>query len=355
MRRTGRPDEAQPVERLRAGHLVEEVEVDVEQVRLALRRVARRATPTPSRPAFRPSPHLHHGPPVGRSHDICDARATAVRDRRCRPRFARDWWADGRASQALRRQYQDMDNTSGVGVLDKAAIVLERPRGRPVDPRAARHGHRPGPPDGPPARRRPRAPPPRHPRPAGPLRPRPAARRARRRRRRGPPARRGRPRARRAARPHERERPALPPPGRAAGLRLGRRAPGRPARLHPGRRDAVDARRAPPRRCCSPGRSPTGCTAACRAPPSRRPPCRASAAAAGRRASASASPASRRCPRRCAAPPAGSSPPCRSPGPIERLSRQPGRLHAATVIAGANKLTEVLARHAAQQDQQNNA
>jgi DNA-binding IclR family transcriptional regulator len=41
-------------------------------------------------------------------------------------------------------------------------------------------------------------------------------------------------------------------------------------------------------------------------------------------------------------------------GPIERLSRQPGRLHAATVIAGANKLTEVLTRHAAQQDVQNN-
>jgi DNA-binding IclR family transcriptional regulator len=40
-------------------------------------------------------------------------------------------------------------------------------------------------------------------------------------------------------------------------------------------------------------------------------------------------------------------------GPIERLSRQPGRLHAATVIAGANKLTEVLARHAAQQEAQN--
>lgn len=31
-------------------------------------------------------------------------------------------------------------------------------------------------------------------------------------------------------------------------------------------------------------------------------------------------------------------------GPIERVSRQPGRLHAATVIAGANKLSEVLAR-----------
>lgn len=42
-------------------------------------------------------------------------------------------------------------------------------------------------------------------------------------------------------------------------------------------------------------------------------------------------------------------------GPIERLSRQPGRLHAATVIAGANKLTEVLARHHAQQQQQNHA
>lgn len=36
-------------------------------------------------------------------------------------------------------------------------------------------------------------------------------------------------------------------------------------------------------------------------------------------------------------------------GPIERVSRQPGRLHAATVVAGANKLTEVLARAAAQQ------
>ncbi|MFV0461850.1 MAG: IclR family transcriptional regulator [Nostocoides sp.] len=39
-------------------------------------------------------------------------------------------------------------------------------------------------------------------------------------------------------------------------------------------------------------------------------------------------------------------------GPIERLSRQPGRLHAATVMAGANKLTEVLARQAAAQEAQ---
>ena len=33
-------------------------------------------------------------------------------------------------------------------------------------------------------------------------------------------------------------------------------------------------------------------------------------------------------------------------GPIERLSRQPGRLHAGSVIAGASKLTEVLRRSA---------
>lgn len=39
-------------------------------------------------------------------------------------------------------------------------------------------------------------------------------------------------------------------------------------------------------------------------------------------------------------------------GPVERVSRQPGRLHAATVVAGANKLTEVLARAAAQQKAQ---
>lgn len=39
-------------------------------------------------------------------------------------------------------------------------------------------------------------------------------------------------------------------------------------------------------------------------------------------------------------------------GPVERVSRQPGRLHAATVVAGANKLTEVLARAATQQTSQ---
>ena len=36
-------------------------------------------------------------------------------------------------------------------------------------------------------------------------------------------------------------------------------------------------------------------------------------------------------------------------GAIERVSRQPGRLHAATVVAGANKLTEILRRAQAPQ------
>lgn len=31
-------------------------------------------------------------------------------------------------------------------------------------------------------------------------------------------------------------------------------------------------------------------------------------------------------------------------GPIERMSRQPGRLHAASVVAAANRLSDVLRR-----------
>ncbi len=31
-------------------------------------------------------------------------------------------------------------------------------------------------------------------------------------------------------------------------------------------------------------------------------------------------------------------------GPVERLTRQPGRLHAGAVVAAANRLTEVLRR-----------
>ncbi len=35
-------------------------------------------------------------------------------------------------------------------------------------------------------------------------------------------------------------------------------------------------------------------------------------------------------------------------GPIERLTRQPGRLHAAAVVAAAQRLTDALKRAAAQ-------
>ena len=48
----------------------------------------------------------------------------------------------------LRRQYRCMDNSSGVGVLDKAALVLGRPRGRPGQPGRARR-RRPAWPDRP--------------------------------------------------------------------------------------------------------------------------------------------------------------------------------------------------------------
>ena len=109
---------------------------------------------------------------------------------------------------------------------------------------------------------------------------------------------------------------------------------------------------APPRRSCSPGRSPTGSTAACRA---RR--FTATALSGVRRRGWAQSVAERE------AGVASVSAPVRGPsgrvvaavsisGPIERLSRQPGRLHAATVVAGANKLTEVLRRHHAMQQQQ---
>jgi DNA-binding IclR family transcriptional regulator len=33
-------------------------------------------------------------------------------------------------------------------------------------------------------------------------------------------------------------------------------------------------------------------------------------------------------------------------GPIQRLTRQPGRMHAPAVVAAANRLTEVLRRSA---------
>ena len=85
-RAAGQP---QPVEGLRAGDLVHEVQVDVEQVGLAL----------------------------GPSHDV---RLPDLLGQRACHRDA----LLGLASQPMRRQYRYMDNSSGVGVLDKAAIVL---------------------------------------------------------------------------------------------------------------------------------------------------------------------------------------------------------------------------------------
>src|SRR4026207_1981803 len=103
-----------------------------------------------------------------------------------------------------------MDTTSGVGVLDKAALVLTalesgpatlaglvagtglaRPTGpRPPPPPGASPPRVPAPPAPPPARRA-GAPPPGGPRHAGTLRPRTAPRRAVRGRGRGPAARHG--------------------------------------------------------------------------------------------------------------------------------------------------------------------
>ncbi len=78
----------------------------------------------------------------------------------------------------------------------------------------------------------------------------------------------------------------------------------------------------------------------------RRPPSPASAAAAGRSPSASASRASRRCPRRSAPPPARSSPPCRCPARSSGSPASPGRMHAPAVLAAAERLSESLRRAA---------
>ena len=65
-------------------------------------------------------------------------------------------------------------------------------------------------------------------------------------------------------------------------------------------------------------------------------------------ASASASRAWPRSRPRSAPPAARSSPRSRSPGPLERLSRQPGRMHAPAVLAAAERLSESLRRAAAE-------
>ena len=323
----------QPVEGLRAGHLVEQVEVDVEEVGLPLGPTHHVRVPhllgqcschvlPPSPPSWRRLVGSRHG-------DWC----------------ARTSHAGGHelASQAMRRQYQCMDNSSGVGVLDKAAIVLGALEAGPstlaqlvgatglARPTAHRlavalEHHRLVSRDmqgrfvlGPRLGELASA--------AGEDRLLAAA---------GPVL--------GALRDHTNESAQLfRAPGRPAHLRRRGRAPGRPARLHPGRRQPVDAGRV--RR---PGAARLG---------GARP---AAPRAAGRQvhgdhAVRGAPPRLGPERRRARAGVASVSAPVRGPsgrvvaavsisGPIERLSRQPGRLHAATVVAGANKLTEVLRR-----------
>ena len=96
-RATGR---AQAVEGLGAGHLVGEVQVDVEQVGLALG-------------------SAHHV----RVPDLLRQRACPWASVALLGRLLTRACRACRLSM-VRRQYQDMDNSSGVGVLDKAALVL---------------------------------------------------------------------------------------------------------------------------------------------------------------------------------------------------------------------------------------
>ena len=239
--RSGAPDRAtggaQPVERLRAGDLVQQVQVDVEQVGLALGAAHDVRVPDLLRQ------RASHG-------DVLSALRPAL--------------VVALASRIVETAVSPHGQLySGVGVLDKAALVLAALEAGPADPRRAGPGDRPRPPDRAPAGGRARVPPAGRPRPAGPVRPRPAAGRARRGRRRGPAARGRRSGPGLAAR----RRPARAPSSTAARATSGSASP--PPSGCPGCatacRSAASCRCTParPRRCCSPGRSRTGCTAAC--------------------------------------------------------------------------------------------
>ena len=120
---------AEAVERLRAGHLVQQVQIDEEEVGLALRAPDDMVVPDLLREC--PSHRFPSGRPQCRP-------CSSVRDARSIPLPGR---APGRgpgprlqiddvprkielAFHSVRREYRCMDNSSGVGVLDKAALVL---------------------------------------------------------------------------------------------------------------------------------------------------------------------------------------------------------------------------------------
>ena len=81
---------------LRTGHLVNQVQIDVEQVRF----------------------------PVRRAHDVRIPDLFTQCLAHCGEQLPSAGHRPRLAFQHSRRQYQDMDNSSGVGVLDKAALVL---------------------------------------------------------------------------------------------------------------------------------------------------------------------------------------------------------------------------------------
>ena len=125
---------------------MDQVEVDVEEVRLALGRAGRRARPRPSRPGS------------------CPCLSSS------RPRWTSSRPTLQLASHDLRRQYCHMDTTSGVGRARQGRPRAHRARVRAGDPGRPGRRHRPRAADRPPPRGRARAPPSGRPRPPGTLR-----------------------------------------------------------------------------------------------------------------------------------------------------------------------------------------
>ena len=147
-----------------------------------------------------------------------------------------------------------------------------------------------------------------------------------------------------AARHHRRERAALPPRRATPGLR-------RCGRAAIGLRDTVPVGATLSMKAGSAAQillaweEPERLHRGLQRPASPRPRSPACGAAAGRRASASGSRESPRCRPRCAAPGGRVVAAVSVSGPIERLSRSPGRLQRrAAVIAAAARLTESMRR-----------
>ena len=133
------------------------------------------------------------------------------------------------------------------------------------------------------------------------------------------------------------------PRRRRRGLRGRGRAHQRAARHRPGRRRAADDGRLGGPGAAGLGGSRTACTAGCAGAKFtaatlaevRR---RGWAASVGRARGR----ASRRCPRRCAARAARVIAAVSVSGPIERLTRSPGRLHAPAVVAAGDRISRLL-------------